>query len=301
MTDHRPRLHQIDAFRAVLQLRSVTAAARRLRLSQPAVSKSLRQLEEIVGFRLFERVGGRLLPTAEADALKPAMDAVTAALSALAAAGHAVRDGAGGQVALVAIPSLATAVLPAAIAAARQRHAALRVAAQVTSTRQAVDAVARGVADLGLVHDILDDPLVHAENLGEAAMACAVPSGHPLAAARRVRPRDLRAIAFASYAVQSPIGERLQATFEAEGEAFLPAFELGASTVICEIALRVGIPAVVEGYIPALGRWPGLRVIPLDPPILLRLRLITTRQRPIPAAARVLGEECRRVVAAQFG
>lgn len=300
MTDRRPRLHQIDAFRTVLQVRSVTEAARLLRVSQPAVSKSLRQLEEILGCTLFARVGGRLLPTPEAAALMPAMEAVLASLTALTAAGRAVREGAGGQVAMVAIPSLATAVLPAAIEAATRRHGGLRVATQITSTRQAVDAVARGVVDIGLVHDILDDPSVLAEDLGQAAMACAVPAGHRLAGRRKVRARDLRGLPFASYAVNSPIGERLRTAFEAEGEAFTPAFELGASTVICEVALTAGVPAVVEDYIPALGRWPGLRAVALEPAISLRLRLLTTLQRPVPMAAKVLGEECRRVVAERF-
>lgn len=79
-----------------------------------------------------------------------------------------------------------------------------------------------------------------------------------------------------------------------------PEFELGASTVICEVALQAGVPAVVEDYIPALGRWPGLRVVPLEPAIPLHLRLITTLQRPVPMAAKVLGEACRRVVAQRF-
>lgn len=240
------------------------------------------------------------LPAPEAAAPMPAMEAVLASLSALTAAGRAVRERPGGQVTMVAIPSLVTAILPAAIEAAMGRYAGLRVATQIISTRQAVDAVARGVADIGLVHDILDDPLVLAENLGQAAMGCAVPSAHRLAGRRRMRVRDLRGLPFASYGVDSPIGERLRAAFEKEGETFAPAFELGASTVICEVALQAGVPAVVEDYIPALGRWPGLRVVPLEAAIPLHLRLITTLQRPVPMATKALGEACRRVVAERF-
>lgn len=296
MTERPPRLHQIDAFRAVLTHRSVTEAARLLRVSQPAVSKSLRQLEHLLGFALFERVGGRLLPTPEAEAVAPAMEAVATSLSAVVAAGRAVREGAAGQVTVAAIPSLATAVLPAAIEATARRLPGLRVAVQILATRQAVEAVSRGGADIGLVHDILDDPLVGAEDLGRAVMACAVPARHPLATRDRLHARDLRAVPFACYAVDSPIGQRMRAAFEAVGERFAPTFELGASTVLCEVALKAGVPGVVEGYILALGWWPGLRVVPLEPEVPLRPRLLTTLQRPVSCAARAVGEECRRVV-----
>lgn len=300
MIDRRPKLHQIDAFRAVLQVRSVTEAARLLRISQPAVSTALRQLEASLGCLLFERVAGRLLPTPDAAALMPAVEAVAQALDALAAAGRAVREGAVGQVSLVAIPSLATAVLPAAIHAAVRRHPGLRVTAQIAPTRQAVDAVVRGAVDLGLVHDIVDEPLVQVEDLGPAAMACAVPAGHRLAKRRGIHARDLRGVGLASYAVNSPIGERLRAVFEAEGEVFSPTFELGASTVICEVALAAGVPALVEGYIPESGRWPGLVIREFRPRIALQLRLLTTLQRPVPLAAKLLAGECRRVVAQRF-
>jgi DNA-binding transcriptional LysR family regulator len=297
MVEHRPKLHQIDAFRAVMGLRSVTEAARLLRVSQPAVSKSLRQLEDVLGFALFERVGGRLLPTAEAEAVAPALDSVATSLAAAVAAGRAVREGASGLVTIATVSSLSLVILPEAIEAATRRLPGLRVATQVLLARSALEAVVRGRADIGLVHDLVEDPLVAVEDLGRAAMACALPKGHPLAARRRLRPRDLRGLAYASYAPESPIGQRLQGAFEADGEAFSPAFELAASPVVCQVALKAGVVAVVENYVPSMGWWPALKVVPLVPEVPIALRLLTTLQRPVPRSARILGEEFRRAVA----
>lgn len=296
MADHLPRQHQIDAFRAVMARRSVTEAALMLRVSQPAVSKSIRQLEELLGVRLFERVSGRLMPTAEAEAMAPAMDGVAASLQAVVAAGRAVRDSVGGQVSVATVPSLSTVVLPRAIAAAAERLPGLRVAVQVLHPRQAVEAVARGIADIALVHDVVEDPLVQVEDLGHAAMACAIPLGHRLARRRRIQAADLRDLPFASYDVQSPVGQRLATAFEAAGTEFAPTFELGAAPVVCEVAQQTGIPAVVENYILTLGWWPGLRVVPLVPEVSLRLRLLTTLQRPVPRSAKALGLAFRDVV-----
>src|SRR6185437_7231050 len=50
----------LEAFRAVVDSRSVTAAAQALGITQPAVSGQIAKLEESVGFPLFERAGGRL-------------------------------------------------------------------------------------------------------------------------------------------------------------------------------------------------------------------------------------------------
>ncbi len=55
----------LEAFRAVVDHRSVTAAASVLGVTQPAVSTQIARLEEMIGFALFERSGGRLKPTPE--------------------------------------------------------------------------------------------------------------------------------------------------------------------------------------------------------------------------------------------
>ena len=55
----------LEAFRAVVDHRSVTAAAGAMGVTQPAVSTQIARLEEMIGFALFERSGGRLKPTSE--------------------------------------------------------------------------------------------------------------------------------------------------------------------------------------------------------------------------------------------
>ncbi|RZI79903.1 MAG: LysR family transcriptional regulator, partial [Pseudomonas sp.] len=56
---------QIETFRAVMVSGSMTAAAQALHTSQPNVSRLIAQLERANGFKLFERVGARLVPTDE--------------------------------------------------------------------------------------------------------------------------------------------------------------------------------------------------------------------------------------------
>ena len=53
----------VRAFKAVYELGTVTSAANHLFVTQPAISRLISQLEEELGFELFERIKGRLLPT----------------------------------------------------------------------------------------------------------------------------------------------------------------------------------------------------------------------------------------------
>ena len=58
-------VREIDAFQAVMVCGTASRAADVLGISQPAVSKAIQSLEASIGFALFERVKGRLLPTPE--------------------------------------------------------------------------------------------------------------------------------------------------------------------------------------------------------------------------------------------
>ena len=58
---------QLETFREVMRSRTTQAAAEALRVSQPAVSNAIRQMESQIGFDLFDRVGKRLVPTPDAE------------------------------------------------------------------------------------------------------------------------------------------------------------------------------------------------------------------------------------------
>lgn len=292
-----PKLRELLALRTLLRTGSASETARVLGVSQPAISKSLRQLETSLGFTLFDRTGGRLRLTPEAELLIPAVDNVLTSVSALSAAGQSIRDERIGQVTVGALPTLAHVFLPAAIQAVTQRHPRMRISLQILPTRQIIDAVTRGALDLGLVHDLSDEPLLRTEDLGASAMCAVVPRGHPLHDAREIRARDLRGLPLVSFAEQSPIGQQIAAAFRQARESFAPTIEVSASTALCTTAAHCGIVGIVEQYVLSLGWWPSLRAVPLTPAIPLRPRILSTRNRPITSAASFFCAEYRKVVA----
>ena len=61
------RLRQIEVFHAIYTSGSMTNAAAMLNVSQPSISKVLAHAEQQLGYRLFDRVKGKLVPTPEAS------------------------------------------------------------------------------------------------------------------------------------------------------------------------------------------------------------------------------------------
>jgi len=297
MAPYTPNLRELRAFHTVHRTGSVSDAARLMNVSQPAISKALRHLETSLQISLFERIAGRLHATPEADLLLPTTENVFAAISTLAAAGQAIRDGQLGQVTVGALPTLAHVFLPSVIGSVAERHPKMRVSMHILSTRQIVDGVTRRLFDLGFVHDLIDEPSLSSEDLAPSAMCAVVPSGHTLQGRKHVRPRDLRDLPFVSFPVQSPIGMRLGSAFARAGETFAPAIEVDSSTALCATAETCRIVGVVERHVFSLGYWSGLEAIPLSPPILLRPRVFSNPHRPLSSAARLFLEEYRRVVA----
>ncbi|WP_156455466.1 LysR family transcriptional regulator, partial [Sphingomonas sp. CCH5-D11] len=90
-------LRHIEIFHAVYVNGSVSAAARALNVSQPSVSKTLRHAETLLGFDLFQRIGGRLVPTEDAHNLFADVAEIQERVRALREAGRNMRTGGGGR------------------------------------------------------------------------------------------------------------------------------------------------------------------------------------------------------------
>lgn len=117
-------LRQIEIFHAVYLNGSVSAAARALGISQPSVTKTLRHAEDKLGFPLFDRRHGRLVPTEDARVMFGEVTEIQARVAALKQTGRNIRRGHGGTLRISALPSLGLGLLPAAVARYLEDHPA---------------------------------------------------------------------------------------------------------------------------------------------------------------------------------
>jgi DNA-binding transcriptional LysR family regulator len=146
-----PTFRQMRTFLTVVESGSVSTAARMLNLTQPAASQQLRELERCLRVRLLDRAGGRNIPTAAGTALlEPARRAQAATGDAMAVA-SAYRAGETGRVRLGTGATACIHLLPAVLAAAKQRMAGLEMVVATGSSSTIIRQVELGELDLGLV------------------------------------------------------------------------------------------------------------------------------------------------------
>ena len=145
------RLSHLRTFREVARRGSFSRAGEALRLSQPAVSLHVRQLEEAFGARLLERVGKRAFPTAAGETVlahgERAFAEIEAARSALAQHGDAIA----GRVRLGTGATASIYLLPALFRRLRLRHPALELTVTTGNTSDITQAVAGNALDIAVV------------------------------------------------------------------------------------------------------------------------------------------------------
>ena len=137
------------SFLHVLRLRSLSAAARALGLTQPTLGRHIAALEEALGSPLFTRSPGGLHPTPAALELLPQAEAMHAAAAALRRAASGEAAAAHGTVRLTASEIMSAEVLPPLLAAFHAAHPGIALELHVSNQ---MDDLLRRDADIAVRH-----------------------------------------------------------------------------------------------------------------------------------------------------
>lgn len=180
-------LPEYQTFRAMMESATTAAAARRLGLSQSAVSRSLSSLENRIGQTLFERDSGRLRPTAAAVELNARLDPLFNALDQIDRPADLGRN----RLNIIAPLTLATRFLARHIASFTKAHPDCLVSAEYGNSDVALKAVLEGEFDLGIVGVDQTRAGTRLIPFRRAVPVVAMLPGHPLAAQTEIHPADL--------------------------------------------------------------------------------------------------------------
>ena len=124
-------LRQLEAFRATLRSGSITGAAKLLAISQPSVTRLIKELEKSVGFPLFVRSGRGLASTVDGRRFGDAVQSMFTGTDKLRETADAIRDSTHGEVQIGVTPVLLYQVTPEAIAKLHRSKPNLKVGLKV--------------------------------------------------------------------------------------------------------------------------------------------------------------------------
>ena len=185
-------VRQIEAFRAVMTAGTTKGAAEMLRVSQPAVSRLIAQLERGLRFDLFDRSKGRLTPTPEAQLLFEEVERTFRSLDKIAERAADIREGKAGSLKMAVLPALAFGFLPRVVRAFADRNPGTAVSIHIPTSERIAEWAASQQIDFGIAVDAAPRTGIEIEEFCRDAYRLAVPVGHRLAARAMVGTRGSR-------------------------------------------------------------------------------------------------------------
>lgn len=199
------RLRQLQEFVAVAESGSVRAAARHLNVTQPALSKSIRQLEEEVDAPLFVRSAVGVTLTPFGNAFMPRARLVMAELQRVNDDLRALRGGDGGVLRLAVAPSACGTLLPRALREMKRQRPTSQVLIVDGLFPSGVSLLRSGSIDLfvGPLHSGEEGRDLRVEQLCKNPISVACRPSHPLASVT-----SLDQLSEAEWVFGGPLGER---------------------------------------------------------------------------------------------
>lgn len=277
-------IRHLEVFDAVMRAGSISRAAERLNLTQPAVSIALSKLEKALGFRLFHRSKGFFTPTAEAQLLYGEAELSLLAVERLVDRAREISAGVVGGITIASNGASAINFLPDVIADFRRAHPGVQVNLKVRSSRQVASWVAAGQIDIGLLDAPVPVSGVEAR-IHQLPCVCIMRRADPLAALPRITPADLAGQTIISVTGGHGIDHQVEKAFGEAGVA-LGRGVIGAYFAILRNMVRAGAGIAIIDCMNGIPDFDdGVTWRPFVPPVTYELALIRASGRVMQKSA----------------
>jgi len=281
-------LDQLRIFQAVAQARSFTRAAEVVHLTQPGISKHIRQIEEYYGVPLFDRLGRKVALTQAGEIL---FEATQEIMALAGAAEERIQELAGmgaGRLRLGASFPIGVYILPGVLAAFRKSYPAVDVPLSISTSEEIGEEVLANKLDIGLVSGEVHDGRLQATQFMTDELVVIVPGDHTWAAKTHVKAEELTAEPFIWAARGAGIRTVVEERLKAKGLALHKVIDFvnleGVKHAV-EVGLGISIQprSIVEREIAA----GSLKALPLaDMDSKIAYLYIYRKKRHVSAAAR---------------
>lgn len=238
-------LHQLRVFHRLSTAGSVSAAARELRVSQPAVSKQLAELEGALGVRLFDRLPRGVRLTEAGLALAEHAARVFAAERDAEEEMRLFRVGSGRRLRVGASTTIGSYLVPTLFGTLRKLEPNAELALDIDNTANVLDLVRSGRVDIGLTEGLPAGDEFESSAFSEDELVPITAPGDPLLTAPRVTLADVLTRPLLLRERGSGSREVLESALRELGHAIQPALELGSTEALKNAAMsRLGVAFV---------------------------------------------------------
>jgi len=292
------RLRHLEVFHAIMISGTLSAAARLLNMTQPAVSQSLRSLELQLGYNLFQRIKGRLTPTPEALTMAAEVEKLNIQLDEVKHLALSLRDTGHERLRVLSAPALAMELVPGAVQALFEMNPKASISVKTGYSSHILASLALRKADIGLIYRIPGEhPLVHQETIGHGHLACVVPRGDALHGQSAVSVEQLGGAQVFVPERQHPLGRLLAARCAERGVDASRHMEIEQSHVAVRLAAAGLGWAVVDSLTASSADAGKVAVLPFDTAMKSEVCIAYPENSPLPHFAFRFARAVQKVLA----
>lgn len=238
-------LHKLRGFYAVAENLSFTAAARKLRLSQPTLSLQVKALEKELGAKLVERGSRRVRLTREGEALQALAARIFETEGEIEALFRDTSEHGPSRLTIATNQSVAAHILPPRLEVFAGRYPKVEINIHNLRTGDILTSVLDGSVDIGIVLIDPDYPGLTARKVLPYEMVLVAPRDHPLSRLRSVSLADIAQHPFISYTKDTETRRLIDQPFEAERQKVSVRMALGSTDlIILYVSLGYGVSII---------------------------------------------------------
>ena len=282
-------LRQIHYFLTLFEEQSVTRAARRLNIVQPALSMQIAKLEEELGRELFTRTARRMIPTPVAEEMdrlfRPLLREFNNARDQIVHSDHAI----GGHIRIGIMPSIGQDLVAGVLVRFAQEYPTVTLSAIEDSNASLVDKVSRGQLDLAYTNSVLRTATIESLPVQSERLVLIMPLNFPTLK-QNITQSELNAHKFVLPTRDHGLRDNIESALRQSDLHVVPKIEVDSLLAIARLVEKgLYVSFLPESTLHALVNWHGLKLysqVLRNVGFVRQIVALHSRHRPLSDAAR---------------
>ena len=288
------RLRHIEIFHAIYTTGSITNAAKFLNVSQPSVSKVLAHAELQLGFQLFARIKGRLLPTPEADMLFSEADRIFNQMNTINELADNILNQHTGKLSVGITPALGFDIIPSVINAFQHDHPDVKVEIRTLHNHHILNHILRQESDLAIMFSPNEIPDTTRFNFGKREMKLVLPSASQYPNGASVCLAELNELPFISIRKSGPLGDLLTRQVDVAEKKLASLIQVDTYYVAIQMVKKGLGWCVIDEFTANAHRDASIRLCHLAKPITFPVVGLTSSLQPLSNLTNAFVSEVRK-------